>query len=118
MRNVFLLGAALLLGAAVAVAQDHQNTGEKMVKETVDLPTDTKVGAEVLKAGEYKVQCDRETISFRNSDGQVVLKTKCKGPVMSATADHTEIHTSVGDGKTRVLDKLILKGSNIAHEFN
>jgi hypothetical protein len=117
MRNVFLLGLAVVLTTAVVLAQDHQNTNEKTVKETITFSTDTKVGTQILKAGEYRVTCDRETISFRDSDGKTVLKTKCKGAELSAPSDHSELHT-LDVGGARVLTKLLLKGSNVEHEFN
>jgi len=118
MRKVFLLGMALLFASAFVLAQDHKNSTEKIVKQTIDLLTDTKVGTEVLKAGEYRVMCNRETISFRNSEGKTVLTAKCKGPEMSAPSDRNEVTTSPYQGDVRVMTKLLLKGSNIEHVFD
>ncbi len=117
MRNVFLLGLAVVFLAAVVLAQDHQNTAEKAVKETITLSSDTKVGTQILKAGDYRVTCDRETISFLDSGGHTVLKTKCKGAEVSAPSDRTELHISDVSG-VRVLTMLVLKGSNVEHVFN
>ncbi len=117
MRNAFLLGLAVVLTAAVVLAQDHKNTNEKTVKETITLAADTMVGTTLLKAGDYRVTCDRETISFRNNGGKTVLQTKCKGAELSAPSDHVELHTTNQNG-VLVLTKLVLTGSNVEHEFN
>ena len=115
MRRLLFLGLALSLMTAVMLAQTHQNTIEKAVKQTIAFSTDTKVGNVTLKAGDYRVTCDRETISFRGPDGKLT-KFPCKGEELSEPSDHNEIHTGEVGG-ARVLTKLLLKGSNVQHVF-
>jgi hypothetical protein len=117
MGKVFVFGFAIGLSAAVVLAQDHQNATEQTVKQSITLAADTTVGTQLLKAGDYRVSCDRETISIRDGNGKTVFATKCHGAELSTPSDHNEIHVSSVNG-TRVLTKLLLKGSNVEHEFN
>jgi hypothetical protein len=117
MGKVFVLGLAAGLTTAVVLAQDHQNAAERIVKQSITLSADTSVGTQLLKAGDYRVSCDREAISFRDSNGKTVFTTKCQGAELSAPSDHNEIQTSDENGK-HVLTKLLLKGSNVEHVFN
>jgi hypothetical protein len=116
MRRALLAGLAVVLGTALVLAQDHSNNTEKLVKQTITLPSETRVGAVLLKAGDYRVICDRETIVFQ-SHGKDILKAECKGEELSAPSPRNEVHTSPTDGGTRVLTKLLLKGSNVEHTF-
>ena len=116
MRRLFLLALVLSFGTALALAQDHQNTSEKTVKERITFDRDTRVGQDLLKAGEYRVMCDRETITFKNSDG-TSFKYPCKGHEMQKASNHNEIHAAQGPGDTKVLTLLLLKGSNVEHVF-
>ena len=116
MRKLLFLGLALSLTTAVVLAQSHQNTAEKAVKQTIDFSTDIKVGDVTLKAGEYRVTCDRETITFRGPDGKLT-KFPCKGEELAEPSDHNEIHMGEASGGGRVLTKLLLRGSNVQHVF-
>lgn len=117
MRRLILLGAVLSFAGVVLLAQTHQNTAEKTVKQRITLDADTRVGGELLKAGEYRVTCDRETIEFRGP-GNKSFKFPCKGPELAGPSPRNEVHTSPGEGNTKVLTKLLLKGSNVEHTFN
>lgn len=114
MKKVFLLGLALSLTTAVMLAQSHDNSKEKTVKQRITFATDVKVGNVVLKAGDYRVQCDREKITF---DGGQKAEFPCQGEELSALSDRNEVHTSDGSDGVRVLTRLLLKGSNIQHVF-
>ena len=116
MRRLLLLALVLSFGTVLVFAQDHQNTAEKTVKESITFYSDTRVGQDLLKAGEYRIMCDRETITFRNSDGKT-FKYPCKGHELKNAADHNEIHATEGPNKTRVLTLLLIKGSNVEHVF-
>jgi hypothetical protein len=116
MQKVLVATLVLGLGAGAILAQDHPNSSEKTVSQTITLLTDTRVGGEVLKAGTYRVICDRETILFQQKR-QTVAKVECRGPEMSAPAERNEVHTRASDGDARVLTMLLLKGSNVQHAF-
>lgn len=115
MRKFLFLGLALSLTTAVVLAQSHNNDSEKTVKQRITFATDVSVGGTVLKAGEYRVQCDREKITFNGSGGKGEFP--CQGEELSAPSDRNEVHTSQGSNGTRTLSKLLLKGSNIVHVF-
>ena len=118
MRRILLLVLAFVftLVAGAVLAQDHANTIEKLVKQRITFGSDTRVGGTVLKAGEYRVICDRTTITFQQ--GKTELKVPCKGPEMKAPADRNEVHTVQGAGGVLILQKLLLKGSNVEHAFD
>jgi hypothetical protein len=116
MKHALVATLVLGLGAGALLAQDHQNTTEKTVKQTITLPTDTQVGGQTLKAGSYRVICDRETIVFQQK-GREIAKVECRGPELSEPASRNEVHTRAGEGGVRVLTRLLLKGSNVRHEF-
>ena len=118
MRKLLFLALAATFSfgtAAIILAQDHQNTTEKTVKQTITLTTDTRVGDQVLKAGTYRVTCDREMVKFQS--GRTVFEAPCLGPEMAEASKKNEIHTSVGSDGLRVLTRLLLKGSNVEHSF-
>ena len=116
MQNVLVATLVLGLGAGAILAQDHPNSTEKTISQTITLTADTRVGGEVLKAGNYRVICDRDTILFQQK-GQTLAKAECRGPELSAPAERNQIHTRASDGGARVLTGLLLKGSNVQHAF-
>jgi hypothetical protein len=127
MRNSSIsLAIAVLLAGAVVVAQTHNNMVEKKVSEEIRLSTDLKVGSQVLKAGLYRVACDRETIRFSRIEtvpGSIfttvtkVLEVPCQGKDLGARRERTELSMPVGKDGVPFLEKLYLRGSNIEHVF-
>jgi hypothetical protein len=128
MRKLVLLGLGLVVASGAVVAQTHSNMTEKKVKADIVFLADTKVGNEMLKAGNYRVACDRETITFTPvargdvwGDTQAakskVAKLPCKGHELAAPSTRSEAQTVTKDG-VAVLDKLLLKGSTVEHVFN
>ena len=117
MRKFLLLVASLGV-VSVVVAAQHVNTNEKPVKSDLTVPADVMVGTTILKAGEYKIACDREMITFADHDtGKVALKVECKGKELSAPSKTTSLYVSTDASGTRKVDKLLIKGSPIEHVF-
>jgi hypothetical protein len=122
MRRFLFLAVGLLFAATTFVlAQGHNNTTEKTVRATILLTSDVKFGNTVLRAGEYKVTCDLETIVFsestnRDRDAQT-FKFPCKGKELAAPSSHTEVDTTVDSTGAQVIQRVLLKGSNVEHVF-
>jgi hypothetical protein len=113
---------AVLVGMAVATlalaAQTHDNQTERLAKDTVTLTADLKVGTTTLSPGEYAVRCDTKVVSFtRKDNNKKVVEMPCKGTMLSKKADSTVLHTSTNAAGERVLDKFLLRGSNVEHVF-
>ncbi len=125
--------------AGTAYGQTHDNAMEKKATDVVMFTTDVRVGTTVLKAGEYKVECDTKTMTFtRLVSGKdqewantldpverlAVLKSAkaleiaCKGKLLSAPSDSTVMQITTDKDGVRTLDKLLLHGSNVEHVFN
>lgn len=118
MKKVLSTIAGILLVTGVAVAQTHDNSHEKKVSADVSIGTPLRVGTAMLPAGDYKVVCDRMTITFlRKKDGKQVHQAECKGKEMEKPADVTTTSTKLDKDGVRYLDKLILRGSNVEHIF-
>jgi hypothetical protein len=117
MRKFLLLVASLGL-VSVVVAAQHVNTNEKPVKSDLTVPADVMVGTTLLKAGEYRIACDREMITFADHDtGKVALKVECKGKELSEPSKTTSLYVSTDASGKRKIDKLLIKGSPIEHVF-
>lgn len=138
MRQSILVAIGLLVGTGVASAQSHQGVAEIPVKEMMVFATDVTVGATIIRAGEYRIECDRGTMKFvllvaakdaervaqmtpveRSlvvGNGKKVLEVPCKGPELSEPRKTTEALLAHKDG-VFTLDVLYLRGSNIAHVF-
>jgi len=141
MRHSILVAIGLVLGAGVAAAQTHQThqgVKEIPVKETMVFATDVKVGATILRAGEYRIECDGDTMRFyllvaaKDADriaqltpversiavghGKKVLEVPCKGRALSEPRATTEAMRLEKNG-VFTLDVLYLRGSNVEHVF-
>ncbi|MCR4375875.1 MAG: hypothetical protein NUW22_13610 [Acidobacteria bacterium] len=117
MRKILLLVASLGL-VSVVVAAQHVNTNEKTVKSDLTVPADVMVGTTMLKAGEYKIACDREMITFADHDtGKVALKVECKGKELREPSKITSLYVATDASGTRRIQKLLVKGSTIEHVF-
>jgi hypothetical protein len=118
MRRAFVLVTAILLAGGFVFAQTHSNMTEKTVKADFTLTSDVRVGTTILKAGEYRVQCNRETISFIPFEGGKTVKYPCKGAELSKPSDRTELHFVKDSFGVTVLEKLLMKGSTVEHTFD
>jgi hypothetical protein len=138
MRHSILVAIGLVLGTGVASAQTHHSIKEIPVKEMMVFATDVKVGSTIVRAGEYRIECDRDTMKFvllvaaKDADriaqltpverslvvgkGKIVLEVPCKGPALSEPRKSTEAMLVERSG-VFTLDVLYLKGSNVAHVF-
>lgn len=140
MRQSILLAVGLMLGAGVAAQspQTHQGISEIPVKQTVVFASDVQVGTTLVQAGEYRVECDGDTIKFfllvpsKDAEriaqmtpversiaigrGKKVLEAPCKGTALSEPRTATEAKLLEKNG-VLTLDVLYLKGSNIGHVF-
>lgn len=117
MRKVLSLVASLLVISAVVAAQ-HANMKETPVKTALTLASDVQFGPQVLKAGDYKVMCDREMIVFKSAEtGKKVLETKCQGKELAAPSTETQLYVKTLANGTKTVDRLLLKGSPVEHVF-
>ncbi len=118
MRKFILAVAALAFVSAVLVAAQHNNTTETPVKSDLTVGSDVLFGKTLIKAGEYKVVCDRETITLTDHDtGKVALKVECKGKELPKAATATALHLSTDPSGKKVVSQLLIKGSHIEHVF-
>ena len=119
MRNAFALGIAVLVTTGLVVlAQDHSNSTEKAVKADVSYSSDVRVGTTILKAGDYRVACDRETVTFTPVESGKTLRMPCKGAQLGAPSTQTESHLAQDASGVKFLQKLLLKGSSVEHTFD
>lgn len=117
MRKFILAVAALAFVSAVVAAQ-HINTTETPVKSDLTVGSDAMFGATLVKAGEYKVACDREKITLTDHDtGTVVLKVECKGKELPKAASETALSVATDPSGKKVVTRLLIKGSTIEHVF-
>lgn len=117
MRKVFLLVASVCIISAVVAAQ-HANMKETPVKTDLTLASDVQFGPTLLKAGDYKVTCDRETIVFKSAEtGKKVLETKCQGKELPAPSAETQLYVKILPSGVKTADRLLIKGSTVEHVF-
>ena len=118
MRKFFMLTVGVLLAAGAMVAQGHDNTRERDSRDTLTFASDVRVGSHVLPAGEDRVVCSRQEIAFTQTSGEkATFKVLCQGKEMPETRKDSQVYTSLGPDGVRVMDKLLLKGSNVEHVF-
>lgn len=117
MRKWLSIVASLFVITA-AVAAQHSNTKETPVKTDLTLASDTQFGPQLLKAGDYKVLCDRETIVFKDANtGKKIWETKCQGKELAAASTDTQLYVKTQPNGTKAVDRLLLKGSVVEHVF-
>lgn len=113
-----IIWAALSVPAATFQAASHLNALEPATKTELKIPTDTIVGACLLKAGTYIVTCDRETVTFRAKDtNELLASLPCEGPLMKEKAKETRAVYEPQPSGYAALEKLYLKGNNVEHIF-
>jgi hypothetical protein len=118
MRKSFFVALAVLVAAGVLAAQTHDNKTEKPVKADIVLAANTRVGSTILQAGEYRVVCDTKEVTFlRQRDNKKVLTVPCEGKHLDKPADETVAYTTADPSGVAVLNKLLLRGSNVEHVF-
>ncbi len=119
MKRFFILVIVLSLAAGVTlVAQEHNNAVEKKATDEIQISTPVKIGTATLEPARYRIACDRTEMTFtRVSNDEKVLSVPCKGKELPQKAANTEIHTSLNKEGVRVVDKLLLRGSNVEHLF-
>lgn len=117
MRKLLAIVACVCCLSAGVWAQ-HQNMNETPIKTDLSLSSDVQFGPQVLKAGEYKVKCDREKITFLNADtGKMIFETKCQGQEMKEASIKTQLYVKTLPNGAKAVDHLVLKGSTIDHVF-
>jgi len=118
-RKLILFVLGLLVMAITVAAQTHDNGKERAVRDNVVLDSAMRVGTVVLPAGEYRISCDREVVTFvRTSDHKTMVEAKCKGRDLGRKSDETTMSTKIDPAGVRYLDTLQLRGSTIEHTFN
>ena len=118
MPKLLLIAAAVVIATALTTAQRHLNSYEIPVKGTLTVTSNVVLGSNVLKEGIYNYRCDRHQITFTNSTtGKTVLKVPCEGRELPEPVEVTTMHVRTDPYGTRIVTKLLLKGSNIEHVF-
>lgn len=117
MRQILSIVASLLLVSA-AVAAQHLNPKERPVKGDLTVASDVMFGATLVKAGDYKVTCDRETVTLKDANtGKTVLSAPCQGPELPEPSKVTTITATTDASGKKTCNKLLITGSNIQHVF-
>jgi len=126
-QSALSLALAVLLTCAVGVgvfAQTHNNMVEKKATDEITFGADTRVGTHLLKAGRYEVSCNRDVIKFSlittragNTTLTKVLEVPCQGKALAARSENSQLSLPKGQDGVPVLQKLLLRGSNIEHVF-
>jgi len=118
MRKLITVSVGLLMAAGLVLAQGHENTTEREARDTIVFASSVRIGTQVLAPGEYRVACNRELISFTQTTGRKeAISVPCQGKLLAEPRKTSEVHTSTGPDGVRVIDKLLLKGSNVEHVF-
>lgn len=118
MRKFILAIAALAFVSVVVAAQHHNNATETPVRSDLSVASDVLFGTTLVKAGEYKVVCDREMITLNSRDtGKVALKVECKGKELPDATTETKLYVSTDPSGKKIVSKLLIKGSRIEHVF-
>ena len=112
-KTAFLLVTLLGLGVMLW-AQGPAGFKEK---RTVSLSEQTKVGAQVLPAGEYKVTHTMEgaehIMVFKQ--GKQEYRVKCNLEPLSAKADATQVWYEPDANGARVLQAIVFRGDTVRH---
>lgn len=113
---IVLIALALCTGTLAAQAVGHER--EKKASDEITISQPIMIGGQTLAPGKYKVSCDEKEVTFtRVSNSEKVLTLPCKGKEMVKKSENTEIHSSMNSAGVRVVDKLLIRGSNVEHVF-
>ena len=115
MKNFWIAVVILALAAVPVLAQEHRN--EKKASGEITITTPTKVGGKMLRTGTYRIACNRREVTFTRLSNEQKVALPCKGKEMERKAASTELYSNVDRNGVRVLDKLLLRGSNVEHVF-
>jgi hypothetical protein len=118
MRKSFILLIGVLMTTGLLLAQGHDNAREREARDTLVFAADVRVGPHLLPAGEYRVVCNRQHLSFTQTKGsKATFEVPCQGTELAEPRKQSEVHTSMGPDGVRLIEKLLLKGSNVEHVF-
>ena len=110
---VLVVGLVLL---AVPAVGDHANTLEKKASSEITITAPIYVAGQKLPADKYRLSCNRHTLTFVALEKDKRFEFPCQGKQLAARAENTELYLEQVGGE-RVLQKLLLRGSNIEHTF-
>ncbi|HLK33318.1 MAG TPA: hypothetical protein VKT29_09525 [Terriglobales bacterium] len=114
-KTALLLFTLLGLGMMVRAQQPTGFTGTKMLT----LTEQSKVGAQVLAAGEYRVTHTMEgaehIMIFKK--GKQEFRIKCNLEALNAKADATQLWFETDGNGQRVLTAAIFRGDSVRHVF-
>jgi hypothetical protein len=114
MRKTALLLLTLLGLSVMLCAQ--QAAGFK-AKRTMNLTEQTKVGAQVLPAGEYKLthvmEGSEHIMVFKQ--GKQEYRVKCNMEPLNAKADQTQFWYAPDSSGPRVLEAMVFQGDTVKH---
>lgn len=116
MRKLWV--ALLILGLTAGVslmAQEHP--AEKKAGDEITVGTAVNIAGKVLEPGKYRVSCDKTEITFTRVDTGEKTVLPCKGKQLDKKAEHTALYTTLSPQGVRVVDRLLIRGSNVEHVF-
>ena len=108
----------LLLTSATLLAQSHPIFHVKKVSDEITISQDLRVGAFVLPAGTYRIDCDHATLSFTNLTTDKKVDMPCLGKELNELAKSTELYIATDADGSSFLTKMYLKGSPVEHYFD
>jgi hypothetical protein len=118
MRKLLSLVLGFLIGVTLVAAQGHDNAKERKASDIMIVPSEVRIGAHALTAGDYRVICDTHRITFiRVRDNRIALEATCKGRELAAPSETTNMYTETRKDGQRHVVKLLLRGSNVEHVF-
>lgn len=132
MKKSLIVIVGLLFAGAALSAQDLSKAKVKNDREQITFDTDVKVGATVLKAGEYLVIANGTQLTFRhlveNSNGfghyDIDMKMKpvvvvCPDAVVRPEkSESTEMDMPTDASGVKVLKRLTLVGSDVEYTIS
>jgi hypothetical protein len=129
MRKLVLSVLSILCVVGVLASAHIQAAGKKY-NDQITLSTDVKVGGQTLKAGDYKITCDDNSVTFvrlvptsddpghlKNSGDKPVVVQATTSPLTKKVTD-TEFDSPAGADGAHVLATLRVRGSSVEYKFN
>ena len=115
MKRFWIVLAVLALVAVPLAAQEHAK--EKKASSELVISMAVKIGGNQLEPGRYRLACDRTEVSITRLEDGKKITLPCKGKEMERKAEATELYTDLDKDGVRVVEKLLIRGSNVEHTF-
>ena len=110
----WIAGLILAILVVPVIAQEHAR--EKKASGELAITAAVRIADQDLTPGTYRISCDRKEITFTRLESDRKVKLPCRGHELDRPARETEMYTDE-QGGTRVVQKLLIRGSNVEHVF-